>query len=374
MGIGIYLQSKSNKDNLHSLYLRVRNTSTSFTQPLGISISKKYWDSKNMRVRQKHPLSSEFNSKLDHVKTVAYQSLDLSRAGIITPPQLKDRILGRKTSTIKSLLDVYRIEKKIKTYQSYLSAYKSFNLITSSTLLSGINYENINKCIVEWKRQSKSPSTINNYIRHLGVLKTDSHRRGMSDSPFVKYKAYSQRIKELEVKSINSSEFAAAINKASSKVELDALVLYLLSFCSRGLYYSDIKVMRPNDTSFNHIRVKTGNRMLINGLDGLILELYNKVDLNQLSDSKVGKYSKALNRLLGCSFKSSRKTFDSHALLCRVDFQIRLHLLSQRDPSIKRHYTNFEMKEIVSEVDKAHWNIVHTFNAFEHAHSLLSKY
>jgi hypothetical protein len=73
MGIGIYLQSKSNKDNLHSLYLRVRNTSTSFTQPLGISISKKYWDSKKQYAKQMRsfPEYPEFNTMLDKLQSDA---------------------------------------------------------------------------------------------------------------------------------------------------------------------------------------------------------------------------------------------------------------------------------------------------------------
>jgi hypothetical protein len=371
MGIGIYLQSKSNKDSQHSLYLRVRNTSSSFTHPLGISLNKKDWDSKNMRVRPKHPLSCEFNKKLDSVRTVAYQSLDLNRAGVITTTELKERVLGRKTSTIKSLLDMYSVDKKTKTYVSYCTAYKSFKAITGATLFKQVNYDNISKAIIEWKRQGKSPSTINNYIRHLNCLKTDAYRRGMSVEPFVKYKSYHQRVAELEVKSITSEEFSTAIGKATTKVERDALTLYLLSFCTRGLYYSDFKTMNPKAVSFEHIRAKTGNRMTISGLDGLVSELYNTIDLKELEESRVGKYSKALNRVLGASFKSARKTYDSYALLCQTDFQIRLHLLGQRDSSIKKYYTNFEMKGIQEEVEKAHWRIINSFDVFEHALLLL---
>ena len=113
--------------------------------------------------------------------------------------------------------------------------------------------------------------------------------------------------------------------------------------------------------------------MLIDGLDGLVLTLYNSIDLDELAHSRVRKYQTAIIKLINAPHKSARKTFDSYALLLGTDFQIRLHLLGQRDASIKRYYTNFEMVEIQKKVHSAHRDIVNHFGVGELTNVLLSK-
>jgi len=369
--IGVYLQTSANRMNEHSLYIRVRSKGLSLSIPLKFSIQKKYFDTKRKRVKSSHPLSIPFNKKIDEVSIKVYEALQLYRADIITLEDFNNRLAKRQQKSIEHLLNIYETEKKHNTYKLYeysITAYK--RALNKTIRFDDIAHSNITKAISIWKAEGLSPTSINTYIRHLGILKNDAYKRDYCSKAFTRHNAYNQRVSSLEIKSITSKQFKEAINKVKSNNERKALILYLLSFCTRGLYFKDLQTMQPQRNGFKHYRHKTNNKMNIDGLEGVIIDLYNtiKPELNNLP-----KYSKIIKRLLGVPFKTARKTYDSYSLINNIDFQIRIHLLGQRDPSIKRHYTNFEMKAIKLKIYQANRIIIEDFKAIKYAEELLSK-
>lgn len=363
---GIYLQSKSNKHNKHAIYFRVRVSEGQFTVPTRISISKNNWDSRNSCIKNISN-SIELNKIIREYLSRISGAEELYRAKAITFLELKARCTNKFSSNpLKDILEAYRQEKGVRTVQAYETSLNALRRCLGDSInIEDINYSSIHRSISQWKREGLSPTSINTYVRHLISLRNNAYKRSLVSTRIDKDRSFKQRIKELEIKSITKEEFANAITKAKTRVEVDALKLYLLSFISRGLYFGDFKTLKPSEGVFLHYRQKTGNKMLIDGLDGLILTLYNSIDLNELKHSRIRKYQKAIIDLLGAPHKSARKTFDSYSLLLGVDFQIRLHLLGQRDRSIKRFYTNFEMSDIQKRVHESHRLVVEHFGAKE---------
>ena len=371
---GIYLQSTSNKHNKHSIYFRIRVPEGSFTVPTKISVLRNDWDAKRSSIRPTNSLSNHLNARIREIHNRVEEAKDLYRAKAITFLELKARCTGVLCSNpLETILKTYREEKGVRTVQAYETALNALRRCLGGNIgISDINYSTIHKALAYWKREELSPTTINTYVRHLVSLRNNAFKRNLVDSRIDKDRSFNQRVKELEIRSITKEQFRNAVLNAKTKTEIDALKLYLLSFISRGLYFGDFKTLNPTSGVFTHYRQKTGNRMLIDGLDGLILTLYDSIDMSELKHSRLRKYQTALTKILGAAHKTARKTFDSYALLLGVDFQIRLHLLGQRDRSIKRHYTNFEMKAIQNSVNDAHRKVVNHFGAYELAEDLLN--
>ena len=372
---GLYLQTKSNRLNNHSLYFRIRVVEGNFTVSTKISINVSQWDANKSLIKANNPLYVELNKQLRKHRDRIEDAEALYRSNIIIYSELKDRCNGVLCSNpLETILQAYNTEKGVRTVQAYQTALNSFKKALSSNItISDINYTNISRAISYWKRNKLSPTTINTYLRHLISLRNNAYKRNLVENPIEKDRSFRQRVKELEIKSITKEIFLEAVNLANTRTEVNSLKLYLLSFACRGLYFGDFRIMNPKRSVFTHYRHKTGNRMLIDGLDGLVLTLYNSIDLDELAHSRVRKYQTAIIKLINAPHKSARKTFDSYALLLGTDFQIRLHLLGQRDASIKRYYTNFEMVEIQKKVHSAHRDIVNHFGVGELTNLLLSK-
>ena len=367
--IGVYLQTSVNKNKEHSLYVRVRAKGINISIPLKFAVQKKHFNTKRKRVRSSHPLSIPFNKRIDEVSAKIYESLQLYRADIITLEEFNNRLSKRTEKSIPHLMSIYKNEKKPNTYSIYqysITAYE--RALNKSIIFSDISHSSITKAISKWKTEGLSPTSMNTYIRHLGILKNDAYKRDYCSTPFTRQNAYNQRVERLEIKSITSEQFKEAMSRVKSENERKALILYLLSLMTRGMYFTDFQNMQPQRDVFTHFRHKTKNEMQIDGLDGLITALYDTIkdEVYQLP-----KYAKIIKRLLGVPFKTARKTYDSYALLNNVDFQIRIHLLGQRDQSIKRHYTNFEMNAIKQKIRDSNTLILDSFNAKEYAKELI---
>ena len=53
-----------------------------------------------------------------------------------------------------------------------------------------LNYEAIDKAVMIWKNQEKSPSSIETYLKHLGVIINEANDRGIVNYRFEKKKKW----------------------------------------------------------------------------------------------------------------------------------------------------------------------------------------
>ncbi len=84
-------------------------------------------------------------------------------------------------------------------------------------------------------------------------------------------------------------------------------------------------------------------------------------------------YTKRVKKLLGYSFNTARKTFNTYALELQVSDTIRRILLGHADPTMLSRYDNLSTKAIIEQVEHAHTSIIERFRASELTTLLLDK-
>ncbi len=84
-------------------------------------------------------------------------------------------------------------------------------------------------------------------------------------------------------------------------------------------------------------------------------------------------YKKKVTKLLGYSYNTARKTFNTYALELQVSNTIRRVLLGHTDSSMLSHYDNLNAKRFMEQVEVAHMSVLEDFRASKLMDLLLTK-
>lgn len=84
-------------------------------------------------------------------------------------------------------------------------------------------------------------------------------------------------------------------------------------------------------------------------------------------------YTKRVKKLLGYSYNTARKTFNTYALELQVSDTIRRILLGHADSTMLSHYDNLNTEAIREQVENAHKNVLERFNAPELTNLMMNK-
>jgi len=362
MAIGIYLQTYRDKLQRRQLIIRVREVGKNLTYPTGIKVRTEDWDERLLRVKSSNPLHKELNQKLETLKANSFGLHDLYKARIINFTQLRNKIQGTASGKgFDGLWAIYEKEKTSHTLKGYRSAVGAFKgALNRGISLDDIDYTNVRRAIYEWNKANKSPSTINTYVKSLAIVKNDAFKRGLVETGFIKDKSLVQKVGKLNIQTVNSNDLVIAMNRAKDTYTKDALLIWCLSFMTRGLYFSDLENLNPTASGyFYHARHKTGVEMYIDSLDGLIKDVYKT--LSHVWGNSYRVYQSRLSSELKAPFKTARKTFDTLSVKLNIDIQYRYALLGHSDSSIKRHYTDLSDKDVIESINKAHRRVLEDF-------------
>ena len=412
MGVGIYLKNYVDNSGKQALQLKCRHRGMSFVKSIGISASSKDWDSKAYRIKGAIPSVAE---KLSKIRDNMYHSWELYEAGVYTWEELTRRLgSGNLNEDVLTFIqDVFSISRTKATTQSYINAVNAYKLILGikQVTFNHFNYSNISSAINKWKTKGLSPSSIRSYINHIGAIVNEGFRRGLVDSPFVNHPSYRQKKTTTVVKTATPEMFREAIDKVKDIRDFQALGFWLLQFTLRGMYTSDLATMhlhsRENEADYDsnryvlHKRHKTGEAMTIlyscEPTEGLLVALQNSIYITHhykesmlpdrtnalqlfrydYSDSRVHKniwdvYAKRSSRIL-LPFKTARKTFESYALMLNTSAEIRYRLLGHTDTTIKSHYQNWEWDKLSEQIDRAHIDVLESFECEQLYKELIDK-
>jgi len=97
------------------------------------------------------------------------------------------------------------------------------------------------------------------------------------------------------------------------------------------------------------------------------LKIFNhdpSVDIAK-DDAIWNNMNKHLKKLGLYSLQSARKTFATTCSSIGIDSSIERNLLGQSDPSILRHYNNYEDKRLVYKIQQSHIMVLNTFKTVE---------
>ena len=401
MGVGLYLQNYRSTSGLCQLQLKARHKGLSFTKQVGIKVNPEQWDSRNYRVKGGIPA---INDKLGKIRETMLSSWELYETGVYTWEELVRRLSGgnTKTDVVSFIEDVYKSEKSPATYQAYLNCIRAYKSVLQLPVLefSHVTYPNTSQAVRRWKEKSLSAATINTYITHLGSVVNEAYRRGLAAEPFIKHKTYRQKKKTVVIKTATPDSIREGISKVKDLYDFQTIALYLLQFCLRGMYTSDLATMHLHTTEnesewdanryVNHKRHKTGELMQIlyscEPTEAILSSLRNTFRITHkntpdrlpkpsenlqllqydYTDYRVHKnvwdvYAKRSTKLIGMPFKTARKTFETVALMLDVSQPVRYRLLGHVDQSIKRSYTNWEWDKLREKVDEAHIRVLEEF-------------
>lgn len=408
MGVGLYLKPP-NKDGSSLIYLRAKKGNKIFRKSLSITVKASDWKSRNYQVKGTALNSIVINRKLNKIIENMNLSWSSFENDIIGWDELCRNLgKGSPQKDVGSFLEsVYRPRMKLVTYQSYKYSYGALlkALRMKSLSFKELNYNNIDKAVSVWKNEGKSPNTIDTYLKHIGVIINEAYDRGEITFRFEKKKKWRVKKNTGNIESAKTEELLNAINNVNDIYDFQTFAFWLLMFCMRGLYPTDIVKMHLYDLNdedvphnidiskkryVKHKRSKTGEPMrilysckptreIINALQVSIAithlnrskkypDVYPKSDLippfmffeypEELHKNVWDVYVKRSRKVVGLPFKTARKTFESFAMKLGISQEVRYRLLGHQDRTIKRFYQNWEWEEMIEIVDKAHMEVL----------------
>ncbi len=422
MTINLYLVTRPLKDGTCNIvYYLVNGRDFRKQIPTGMKIEKKYWDKKKQRVKASYYNYKILNHTLDELGLKIRTAQDKFHSKQYTEQQV---VLFLEGKTNFDSVDDY-IETEIKNTRSNPTYIDYKNAINSLKLYTGfenekIKFEDVNYSLLDkFKRNSKkngvAGSSFNSYLTKVRAVFNDAYNKGYIYDKFIIHKNLKASVIKKPIQTCTSKDFENAIKKVKNIYDAQALGLYLLMFSTRGMYSADIVSFKTtNFENFNknnfrgidffliedydyliHRRSKTKNRnnedMYIK-IDETIMSLIQTLKTTFIythhntkphilapredclaifnydveSDYRLHKnvwdtYSKRINKMLGHSFKTARKTFNTYALELKVSDTIRRVLLGHSDESMLSHYDNLNTEEIRQQVEQAHSSILNEF-------------
>ena len=408
MGVGLYLKPV-NKDGRSLIYLRAKKGTKVFQKSTSITIKPSDWLTRNYQAKGMALNSIIINRKLIEITNNMNLAWSLFENDSYTWDELCRRLNGGSPEEgVEGFIeDVLKPRMKLTTYQSYKYSYKALLRVLDVSTMSfkELNYDAIDKAVMIWKNQEKSPSSIETYLKHLGVIINEANDRGIVNYRFEKKKKWRVKKHTKVVESATTEQLLDSIKNVNNIYDFQAFAFWLLMFCMRGLYPRDIIKMHLHELVneseqdekryVKHKRSKTGEPMnilyscepteqIINsiqcsitythlnrsssypdvypkGWHTLMMFEYKEEEHKNVWDV----YTKRCRKIIGVPFKVARKTFESYALLLDVSAEVRYRLLGHQDRSIKSSYQNWEWDRISAKVDEAHLKVLKEFRVEE---------
>ena len=395
----------------------------------GIKAPKKDIDSKNWRVKKSNPNQLELNKALEDAREKIHTALNRFETKQFTYNQvvsyLKGEIdYGSVDKYIDSVIKESRTSYTYNDYKSILGAFKkhlNIPLDQQVTFTEFSSYEVLDRFKRSAINNGIAGTTINSYFNKIRAVLNDAYNKGYIYEKFILQRGLKVASRpSRKIETITPEEFEKAIMKVDNIYDAQALALYLLMFGLRGMYLTDIVALKDAEFKHNdfntkdpyldifndgekyiiHRRVKTKNSAnddLIIRLDDNIPYLINQTkrlfDITHsgrgiisenplalfdydLTDNIKHKnvwdvYQRRVKKLLGYSYQTARKTYNTFATELEVSNTIRDILLGHAPQSInERHYINRRTIKISEKVQEAHTEILEDFR-FKHLASLL---
>jgi len=409
MGVQLYIKSLANKNQSAPIFIYAQHKGKIFKKNIGISVLPKEWNKNTYQIKSSSISTVAINKRLLEITNTLREAWSLFESDLYNWDELCNMLRGGKPEegVMGFIEDVLRPGMKLSTYQSYKYSYRALlkALGRDSLTFKELNYDNLDKAVSVWKNQEKSPSTIETYLKHLGVIINEANDRKIINYRFEKKKKWRVKKNTKNIESAKTEELLNAINNVNDIYDFQTFAFWLLMFCMRGLYPTDIVKMHlydlndediPHNIDINkkryvkHKRSKTGEPMrilysckptveIINALQVSIAithlnrskkypDVYPKSDLippfmffeypEELHKNVWDVYVKRSRKVVGLPFKTARKTFESFAMKLGISQEVRYRLLGHQDRTIKSSYQNWEWEDLIEIVDDAHMQVL----------------
>ncbi len=432
MTIGLTLKNTQDRYGRDSIRFKVEHRENRNYINTGIKAPKKDIDTRNWRVKKSNPNQLELNKALEDAREKIHTALNRFETRQFTYKQvvsyLKGEIdYGSVDKYIDSVIKESRTSYTYNDYKSILGAFKkhlNIPLDQQVTFTEFSSYEVLDRFKRSAINNGIAGTTINSYFNKIRAVLNDAYNKGYIYEKFTLQRGLKVASRpSRKIETITPEEFEKAIMKVDNIYDAQALALYLLMFGLRGMYLTDIVALKDAEFKHNdfntkdpyldifnddhkyiiHRRVKTKN----SANDDLIIRLDDNIPylINQtkrlfeithtsrgiisenplalfdydLSDNIKHKnvwdvYQRRVKKLLGYSYQTARKTYNTFATELEVSNTIRDILLGHAPQSInERHYINRRTIKISEKVQEAHTEILEDFKFDDLANLLYFK-
>ena len=397
MSITLGSRSEQNKKGEITLFARYKFNGDDKKIYTGIKISSKHWDSKNKRIKPKHPNYELKSKQLTDLKIIIEDLNSKVNISPITFQEVKNRITGgSEINDVESFVKTYlNDDLKESTFTDYISKINSIksNLgirkMTFNEMCYKAHWDNLKKSL---KKNGRSPVTFNSYYKTAKAIHSHAYKREKTFSNFPYIKQNTEP--NFENKWLSKNDLFDVIksldpNDEKIKENIISIFIYLLMFSLRGMYRKDIESLKmenfqnavyqngqfdlgvPN-TVYKHIRSKTRKVGYIYMCTYPLYEII--ISLNLLTSNSSDNlfpvfggnipknfwdyYSKRFVALTGHNFKSSRKAFNTIGSVLDIPAADIRELLFQNDLSITKHYLQTQSQEMIIKYTKLHIKIL----------------
>jgi hypothetical protein len=429
MTINLTIAKRPLKDGTcHIIYDLINGRERRKKIPTNIRCELNYWDSKKQRVKPTHVTAKILNNKLDELGDKVRVATDKFYTGQYSFAEVVSFLEGK---TAFGSVDEY-IETEIRNsrskptyidYKTAINSLKKHTGIKDKLLFHQVNYGLLDKFKQQTLRNGMKATAFNSYLTKIRAVMNDAYNKGFIYDKFELNRGLKLPERRKQLKTCTSTEFEQAIAKINTIYDWQALGFYLLMFCTRGMYPADIvnfrmanfenvddidKFCDADAKYLVHRRSKTssrGNDDMIIRIDekptlqlitilkrSIVLTHYHKkpeiipsilddirifnydMDLHYTQHNNVWDYyKKRVSKLLGYSYNTARKTFNTYALELQVSDTIRRVLLGHTDSSMLSHYDDLNAKRFMKQVEVAHMSVLEDFRALELMELLLTK-
>ena len=395
----------------------------------GIKVLTKDVDTRNWRIKKSNPNQLELNKALEDAREKIHTALNRFETKQFTYNQvvsyLKGEIdYGSVDKYINSVIKESRTSYTYNDYKSILGAFKKhLNIPTDQevTFTEFSSYEVLDRFKRSAINNGIAGTTINSYFNKIRAVLNDAYNKGYIYEKFTLQRGLKVSARpSRKIETVTSAEFEEAVMKVNDIYDAQSLALYLLMFGLRGMYFTDVVALKDAEFKCNdfdikdpylnifndgekyiiHRRVKTKNSAnddLIIRLDDnipyLIIQTKRLFEITHkdrgiisenplalfdydLTDNIKHKnvwdvYGRRVKKLLGYSYQTARKTYNTYATELEVSNTVKDILLGHAPQSInERHYVNRRTVKLSEKVQQAHTEILEDFR-FDHLASLL---
>jgi site-specific recombinase XerD len=260
------LLSKGNGKDKGPIYLLVKGLDKRLNLSLHIVLNSKDWDKKKERVKQQHPQSFYYNTKITelHNKVWSFIQNQTQMGKNITTQDVKDYLNQKELpkNSILNTCELFIIEHKpslnngtirqYKVLKKKLSNFITTQLHKTDIPLDELNFSFISKFKLHLDQHYKNhPNTIHKQIVRLNTIINWSVKMDLlKENPFKNFKVKTvPTVKRI----LNHDDIKLIESFESNNITTNIVRDTFLFMCYTGLSYSDLKKLTVNDiqTSIN---------------------------------------------------------------------------------------------------------------------------
>jgi len=425
MTIRLILDPRARKDDTHTIRIKIvdgRKYRKKISTPL--TIEKRFWNASKERVRNTYNNSRILNKELDALNVKMRKAIDKYSAKQFTHQQVVAYVTGKTDfDSVDGYIEtVIKTSRSKPTYIDYRTAINSLKTHTGYTegqklLFYEVNFKLLSDFRLKSKEVGMRATSFNSYLRKIRAVMNDAYDKNYIFDKFKLNKRLWRHAKRKPIETSTPDQIFAGIEKIKNIYDFQAIGFWVLMFALRGMYpadvvnlsWSNLHGIKGSDALFHilHTRSKTAessNEVLVIRIDynivdllfaikhsiiythlsskphvvpslGDLLKIFDYDPSNEyvLHQNTWDTYKKKIKKLIGVSYNTARKTFDTIAMTLAVPDMTRRVLLGHAEPSMLKHYGDIQSERFQEQVEAAHRKVLKDFKINEIIDALTSK-